>query len=336
MRRVLLRTWGHMNSTVSKSETHIRGLQTNLQTIFENNDLTKSKGFLLAVVSNLIWGTSFLASKVTLNFWRPFTASVLRFTIAIVAMLIVFPIMKKSLAIPKSRQSWTQVFFIGLSGFGLLYPFQLRGLTEIPSSLSACIMLTSPLFVLLLSAGVLREQLSQNKLVAIALGIIGGVLLINPANLSSQLWSSDAVAHLLKGSTLTFLASVSLAVSVLSTRSASKELDSYSITFWSMVIGLFLLLPFAFAEGSLIIPASNPADALLALLYLALVCSVMAFLLWNKAIACASPQKLASTMHIKTPVAVVLGVVWANEPITWMICLGTGLISFAVWLSQRK
>ena len=324
-----------MDTAIKKNEGHLSGVQADFQSIFPARDLTKSKGFILAVIANLIWGTSFLASKVTLNFWGPFTASVLRFTIAILAMLIVFPFMKKSLAIPKTKRSWLLVLSIGLSGFGLLYPFQLKGLTEIPSSLSACIMLTSPLFVLFLAAGVLREHLSQNKLIAIGLGIVGGVLLINPANLSSHIWSSDAVSHLLKGSILTILASVSLAVSVLATKSAAKELDSYSITFWSMVIGLFLLLPFALAEDSRIIPVSNPVYALMALLYLALVCSVLAFLLWNKAIACASPQSLASTMHIKTPVAVVLGIALVHEPFTWAIFIGTALISYAVWLSQQ-
>ncbi len=299
------------------------------------SNVLKSKGFILAVLANLLWGTSFYASKVTLKFWGPFTASVLRFTLAILAMLFVFPLFRKSIAIPKSRRLWGRILLIALSGFGLLYPLQLKGMTLISSSVSACIMLTSPLFVLLIATGMFKESLSNQKLVAIALGIVGGTFLISPGGLSSPVWNINGVSQLMIGIGLTLLASICLAVSVLATKSACKELDAYSLTFWSMTLGLFMLLPFALGEHQPLFPSESPYQALLALTYLGLICSVAAFLLWNLAISKTPPQALASTMHIKTPVAVLVGVAIANESITLPILIGTALISLAVWLSQQ-
>ncbi len=293
-------------------------------------------GFLLALVANLIWGTSFLASKVTLSFWGPFTASALRFTLAILIMVVLFPMMKRSIAIPKTRDGLKNIFLVGMTGFGFLYPLQLEGLREIPSSLSASIMLTSPLFVLLLATGLMKEPLSRPKIAAIMIGILGGILLINPMNTDMGTWGTDALFHLAKGALFTFLASASLAFSVIATRKASKELDSYSLTFWSMVIGLIFLLPFAFFEATPVRGEGSLLMGIGALGYLAVICSVLAFVTWNQAIRLAPPQNLASPMHIKTPIAVLLGVGLAHEPLTFAVVLGTICVSLAVWISQTS
>lgn len=291
-------------------------------------------GFALAVIANVIWGTSFLASKYTVQFWGPFTASAYRFGVAILGMLLVMPRLGWAISAPKNKSSWLKIAWIGISGFGLLYPLQLGGLVWIPSSLSAAIMLTSPLFVILISATVLGAPLSTRKLLAIGLGMAGGCLLISPANLSSIVWSSDTVSQLIRGSLFTIGASLSLAVSVLATRSATGDLDSRSITFWSMCIGEAILIPFALFEHRPTVVAVEWPVAWSALFFLAIVCSVFAFLIWNRAIATTSPQNLASTMHIKTPIAVVLGTLILGEPLTPTIVIGTLIVSFALWLSQ--
>ena len=298
--------------------------------------LLPKSGFALAVLANLIWGTSFLTSKYTLKVWGPFTASALRFAIALAGMLLILPALGLSIELPRSRKVWARVFLVGLSGFGILYPLQLAGLAWIPSSLSAAIMLTSPLFVLLLAAGFQGEMLSPQKLIAIGLGMFGGVMLVSPGNFQADTWTIGAIGHLIKGSLLTLGASASLAVSVIATRSASKELDSRSLTFWSMCVGEALLIPFALFESKPAVTTGSFGYAFIALLFLALFCSVFAFLIWNRAISLTSPQNLASTMHIKTPVAVFLGTIIVGEPVTFSIVSGILLISFAVWLSQWK
>jgi hypothetical protein len=127
--------------------------------------LLPRSGFALALLANLIWGTSFLASKVTLLVWGPFTASALRFAAAIAGMLLVLPALGLPIQVPRSRGAWWRVLLVGVSGFGLLYPLQLAGLNAIPSSLSAAIMLTSPLFVLMFTAGFFTRDAFSAKAV---------------------------------------------------------------------------------------------------------------------------------------------------------------------------
>lgn len=48
------------------------------------------------------------------------------------------------------------------------------------------------------------------------------------------------------------------------------------------------------------------------------------------------PQEIASSMHIKTPTAVLIGVFIANEALGVLGMLGTVLVMIGVWLSQQN
>ena len=287
-------------------------------------------GFSLALIANVLWGTSFLASKYTLQSWGPVTASTLRFAVALIALAIAFRIAGKKICPPRSWPELTSVALVGFTGFGLLYPLQLGGLTEISSGLSSAIMLTSPLFVISLAAPLLGENFSGKKTAAMILGIVGGYLILEGDGLKPDFNASTI------GMLLTLGASLSLAWSAIATRKALSHLDSENLTFWSMLFGLVMLSPFAFHEtlrDGLAVPSFN---SVLALLYLAIVCSAVCFLVWNKAIARSSPRELATTMHVKTPTAVFLGAGLAGESISMPMLIGVATVAIGVWLSQSE
>lgn len=288
-------------------------------------------GFSMALAANLLWGTSFLASKQTLTAWGPFTASALRFVVALLAMWLILPLAGHKIRAPKlNKESAKGILLVGLTGFGVLYPLQLAGLTYISSGLSAAIMLTSPLFVLIFNAAFFRESISIRKICALILGLLGGVVL-----LSSRGGFQD-IGNFWLGSLLTLGASVSLALSVIATRKAAKSMDAANITFWSIAIGLLMLLPFSVGE-SVTLGVRTPSTAAIgSLIYLGVLCSAVCFWLWNAAIAKSSPLELATTMHVKTPAAVVLGIIFAGEALSASICVGTLIVASGVWISQAK
>lgn len=303
--------------------------------VTEKQSFSLSSGFLLALVANVLWGTTFLASKYTLQAWGPITSAGLRFGIATICLFLGLKLLRRKIEFPQTPRQWGGLFLIGTTAFGVLYPMQLAGLKFIPSSLSAAIMLTSPLAVLFLGRFLLREELSKKKYLALLFGIIGGsVLILSTSSLSVNFDSDFAL-----GTLLTLAASVSLAVSIIATRAYSKDFSSSDLTFWSMAIGFFELsiAAFLFEENVLatINLYSNPI-AWSSMLFLAIVCSAFCFFIWNHALSKASPQDIASSMHIKTPTAVLLGVLIAGEALTYRIAIGTALVMIGVWLSQQN
>jgi len=295
-----------------------------------------SSGFMLAIIANFLWGTTFLASKYTLQAWGPFTSASLRFGIATVCLFVVFKILKKRIDTPQDLKQWLGLLMIGTTAFGVLYPMQLAGLKFISSSLSAAIMLISPLVVLLLGRIILREKLSTLKYVALIFGVIGGGILISS---TSHGVSIDFNSEFVLGALLTLASAISLAVSIIFTRKFSKNISSASLTFWSMAIGFFELTIAAFVFEENVLATINQNSNMLSwlsLFFLAIVCSAFCFFVWNHALSKASPQEIASSMHIKTPTAVLIGVFIANEELTMPIIAGTALVMFGVWLSQQK
>lgn len=295
-----------------------------------------SSGFVLAIVANILWGTTFLASKYTLQAWGPFTAAALRFGIATFCLLAILKVLKKKIDMPETTGQWIGLLVIATTAFGVLYPMQLAGLKFIPSSLSAAIMLISPLAVLLLSRMILQERLSKLKYVALILGVAGGGILLSS---TSNRLSVDFNSDFFLGTLLTLAAAVSLAISAIATRKYSKEMTSASITFWTMAIGFveLTLAAFVFEENVLAtINTNSNMLSWLSLFFLAFVCSSFCFFIWNHALSKASPQEIASSMHIKTPTAVLIGVFIANEELTSRVIIGTILVMFGVWLSQQK
>lgn len=295
-----------------------------------------SSGFLLAIVANILWGTTFLASKYTLQAWGPFTSAALRFGIATVCLLVILKALNKKIEMPETIQHWIGLFVIATTAFGVLYPMQLAGLKYIPSSLSAAIMLISPLAVLLLSRTVLQERLSRLKYVALTFGVIGGAILLSS---TGNRLSVDLNSDFFVGTLLTLASAVSLAISAIATRKYSKEISSASITFWTMAIGFVeLTLAAFFFEENVLATINTNSNTLswLSLFFLAFVCSSFCFYIWNHALSKASPQEIASSMHIKTPTAVLIGVFIAGEELTSRVILGTALVMFGVWLSQQK
>ena len=295
-----------------------------------------SSGFLLAIVANILWGTSFLASKYTLQAWGPFTSAAIRFGIATVCLLVILKALKKKIDMPETTGQWVGLLLIATSAFGVLYPMQLAGLKFIPSSLSAAIMLISPLAVLLLSRMILQERLSKLKYVALTFGVIGGAILLSS---TGNRLSVDFNSDFFIGTLLTLASAVSLAVSAIATRKYSKEISSASITFWTMAIGFveLTLAAFLFEENVLAtINTNSNMLSWLSLFFLAFVCSAFCFFIWNHALSKASPQEIASSMHIKTPTAVLIGVFIGGEELTSRVILGTALVMFGVWLSQQK
>jgi drug/metabolite transporter (DMT)-like permease len=195
-------------------------------------------------------------------------------------------------------------------------------------------MLTSPLFVVVLSATFLREELSLQKIIAILIGFVGGIILIGPSSLIESNVTLSGLNTLLKGTLFIIAAAISLALSVVLTRPLARELDSKSITFWSMCMGEIFFLIFSLFENKPVGSGPVTTQAIMALIYLSLVCSVLAFILWNQAIIKSSPQEIASTMHVKTPVAIIIGHLLAGEALTVTIIAGCLCISFAIWFSQ--
>lgn len=281
-------------------------------------------GISHAIIANVLWGTTFLATQHALTVWSPITATIIRFALAFLVLAAGMKGLAQPIGLPRTPAGWRALLATSVLGFGLLYPLQATGLKTISSGASAILMLTAPLFLISISA-FRGESISRSKWVGVITGMIGGGVLIGTRT------ATGGTEIDLPGAALTLCASMCLASSTITAKRALAEIDQLSLTLLSMGIGSLILIPGGLIEAQPL--AQSTTSAWLAIAYLASICSILSFSLWNKAIAIGSPALIASTMHIKTPVAVILGMALNREPLSLPICVGGALVAIGVGIA---
>jgi drug/metabolite transporter (DMT)-like permease len=300
-------------------------------------DPRSRQAVVLGLVANILWGTSFIAAKYAVNLGGPLVTTSLAFGVALAVLYFTSIFGGSPLTFPARGRALKATLLIGVTGFGFFYPLLYAGLGLISSGYSAAILLSSPLFTLLLAAVFLGEKITWRKSFAIAVGLAGCLVLLLPEvpRDTSFQWSS------LRGELFTFGAALSLAVSVILTRKYADSIVAHDLTFWSILAGLIFLLPLSAAglgaslSSGVLVQASSRGP-LLAIFYLGAVCTALCCFLWNRAIILAPAKVVAPTMYIKTPVAILIGALFAREALSLGLFVGTGLVLFGIWISETE
>lgn len=291
---------------------------------------------MAAVLSNIIWGSSFLASKIILIGNNPIFITVLRFLIAAFAMFVFGLFRKNDFQIGVVKNRCLEVVLLGLVGYSGLYYFQMTGLKTISSSHSAAVMLLAPIVTLVLTAFI-NKTIKTYEVITVLVSFLGAFLVL------SQRSCITCTGPEFEGLVMTVFAAICLGVSVLQTKNLLRVFGEkkepftvFNLTFYSIlvgVVGLIILSVFGGRLNSFYIQSAS-GTFWSWLFYLGLVCSVFAFLVWNWAIKYASSTTVAISMYLKTPVAFGLGAVVLSEKLDFSFYFGSILILVSLVFNQ--
>jgi drug/metabolite transporter (DMT)-like permease len=149
-----------------------------------------SRSVLILLVLAAIWGSSFMFIKIAVVSIPPLTLAAGRVALA-AAVLYAF-IRWRGMRLPAMGRNWTLYFAVAF--FGNSLPFTLIGWGEerIDSGLAAILMAVMPLATLLLAHVFVKDEpLTRGKLIGIAVGFTGVLVLVGPEVLQGL--GSDAV-----------------------------------------------------------------------------------------------------------------------------------------------
>jgi len=283
-------------------------------------------GPALYVLLCLIWGSTWLVIKIGYGSLGPFNVSGLRFLIAGAVMAVVAQ--ATGARWPRGRVEWRAVAVVGLlmfaGDYGLIYWAE----QFIESGLTAVLFATLPLMTLFVARAYLPgARITTGKLASSMLALAGTVALF-----ADRLRLDAAAVHpMLAVLGATLCAAIA---SVVSKRDA-HDIPAATLNATSMLLGAVVLLVASVAAGDgLRLPAD--AGSWAAVAYLALVGSVLAFLLYFSLLKTWSVMSL-SFISVFTPViALLLGFVFLHEPLTLGKAGGAVLILVAVALANRS
>jgi drug/metabolite transporter (DMT)-like permease len=282
------------------------------------------KARLVWIVLCLIWGSTWLFIKIGLNDLPPLTFAGIRFVIAV---LILFTIIwARRVSLPTSSADWSLLIVTGVLSFSLNYGLIFWGEQYVSSGLAALFQATIPVFGLVIAHFYLpQERMTPGRIAGVVLGVFGvGVVF------SNQL--SVAGGRAFAGSVAMVLSSFFVAYSNVLIKARATKLDPAIIAAAQMFFGLIPLLLIGIPlEG-------NPfyfrwtAMAVISLFYLAIVGSVIAFLLYYWLIRNMDVTKTMLIALVTPVVAVALGMIVLDEQLSWRTVFGGVMIMGGIGL----
>src|SRR5687768_11503220 len=219
-----------------------------------------------------IWGSTWLFIKLGLEDLPPITFAGIRF---VISCAILFPLVwVRHLALPKTRSEWFLVVGTGVMSFSLNYGLVFWAEQYISSGLAALLQAMLPAFGLILAhIHVPAERMTWVKIAGVVLGVFGVVVVF-----SNQLAISGRQA--LAGCVAMVLSAFFAAYSNVLVKTHGRSLNPAIIASGQMFFGLIPLLIFGIAFEGNPLQLRWTTTAIVSLLYLALVGSVIAFLLY--------------------------------------------------------
>jgi len=221
-----------------------------------------------AVSVSVIWGLSFLSTKVALAALPPMTIAAARFVVAVLVILPAALIARADLRL--KPRDLPAVAASGLLGVTLYFLFENNGIALITASESSLVIATIPVLTLLVDRAAFKTSLSARSCIGAVLSFAGVALIVAP---SLRKPSSSIMGFVFMGG-----AAVCWVAYALATKPLSGKYGGLNITFWQSLFGLIGCLPFALAESR----AWKAPDLTVSLnvLYLGLMCSAAGYLLY--------------------------------------------------------
>jgi drug/metabolite transporter (DMT)-like permease len=275
----------------------------------------------------VVWGSTYLAIRVTVETVPPLLGAGARFTVAGAAVLAVVAARRGLAAARPTRRQLR-----GALAVGLLLPGANAVVSvaeqEVPSGLAALLFASIPLWVILLRR-LWGERVPRASIAAVLVGFGAVALLLQPGRQSGG------------ASLLGLLACVLGAAMWASGSFASKRLalpeDPLASTGWQMLLGGVVvgIAGLAGGEAAHLDPAGFSARSLIALAYLVVFGSWVAFTAYGWLLQNAPISKVATYAYVNPVVAIALGWLVLDEAITPLTLIAASVIVASVALVVR-
>ncbi len=288
--------------------------------------------WLHLIIVYVVWGSTYLAMRVAVMGFPPFFLAAMRFGLAGTLLSLWARIWRHPVPEPKQiAGSGLMGCFLLVGGNGLVVWAE----QWITSGLAALLIGTLPLFTVLLeSVGDRRQNLSPQKLGALAIGFAGLLVLLLP-----DLTLPGHDPHVTTAAFVVLIASFSWATGTwLGRRLPAPESNLYRSGAMMLVASLgLLLLSTALGEPAHVTRAPIPGSAWGALAYLVVAGSCIGFTSFSHLTRHAEPALAASYAYVNPVVAVLLGAWLLGEPLGWTTAAGAaGIVTAIVLLVRQK
>ena len=293
-------------------------------------------GVVTALIADVIFGFSFMASKVAMEYCEPTVLLVTRFTLAAAAMTIVWGIsravQKRGKKAPficcfRGKPVWKLVVL------GLIHPaayclLEDYGILNTSSAVASTILAVVPVFCILLDVSVLHTRVTPRQILC-AVFAVGGVALIS---------AGGEVKTTLLGLVFLVLTMITDGMYYFLSNRNSQYFSAFEITYGMFAVAALVMIPIVAVQYAgryeLLLPAFTSGRYWLAACYLGLISSLLGYGLLNIASSKLTVSETSLFSNVITVVSILAGVFLLNEPFGLWQIVGVVVISACVYIAN--
>lgn len=282
---------------------------------------SKKEAILFTVIASSLWGTSFPAIKIGLEYMDAYTFVFLRFFVATVIMLAA-ALFTRSFSLKLNKKGL--LLFLGIIN-GVAYILQYVGMVSTFASNSSLLVNLTVVWVALMSPVIVKEKLGMQKIAGVFLSITGIVLITTKLDFQS-FQVGETVGNL-----LVIAAGILWALFIIYNKQLVNENENLtqSLT-WLLVFTMLPLIP--------IVPLASTNflalqwEAWIAIGYTSIFCWVIPYYLWSKGLQNISPVTSSVILLNETLVAITISILVLGEALTIVSGIGAVFILAAMML----
>ncbi len=285
------------------------------------------KGHGAALITILVWGTTFISTKLLLTNFKPIEILFYRFSIGLVVLLIAYPHRLKG----TSKKQELMFMAAGLCGVTWYYLLENIALTYTTASNVGVIISVAPFFTAMLANWLLAGERPRVNFFIGFFAAMTGIFLISFNG--STVLQLNPVGDLLALLAAIVWAAYSIIARKISEFGYNTIQTTRKIFFYGLAFMIPVLFPFHFEWG--VERFTKPIN-LFNILFLGLCASALCFVTWNLAVKVLGAVKTSIYIYLVPVITVVTAVIVLRERATWMSALGTILTLVGLFISQKK
>jgi drug/metabolite transporter (DMT)-like permease len=288
----------------------------------------KGMGHLTALLTIIVWGTTYISTKVLLRDFQPIEILLIRTVLGYILLWLVRP---GKIKLQQNSHEWIMAG-AGLSGICLYYLLENIALTYTLASNVGVIISAAPFFTALLSHLFLKEdgRLHLSFFVGFVFAMIGIAMM--------SFGGSEGMHLNPKGDLLALIAAFMWACySILTKKISGYGYPTIQMTRHMFGYGVLFMLPAAVIFGfhPSLSALARPVN-LLNILFLGVVASAVCFVTWNFAVKVLGAVRTSVYIYVTPVVTIITSVLILHEKITGVAVAGAGLALAGLILSEGK
>ena len=290
-----------------------------------NREISTTLAHLFALFTIIVWGTTFIASKILLGAYSPLQIMLMRFVVAYIVLIVLRP---KFIKLPLIEEM--KCMFLGLFGCTIYFLMENYALTYTLTSNVSIILAVAPILTAILAHLFLpNEKLSKNIFLGFFIAIIGVAFVV---------FNGTVVLKLNPiGDLLSIAAALCWAIYSVLLKKQLRRIDGLLLTRRTMLWGFLTALPLELIKGEAFdLAPLGEAKMLFCILYLGILGSGICYVLWNMATYKLGTVVTNNYIYLNPFSTMVAALIVLKEPISWMGFVGAALIILGVFVGDHK